>query len=470
MKTLFLGVDQGSHASRALLFDERGNEVASAYEDVNLNRLKDGCVEQNAVQLITSVKNVINKVLQSVKAGHIAGCGIATQRSSVLSWNTEGVARSPVLSWQDVRGSELVTALQPHGANIQNISGLPLSAHYGASKMRWLLDNIPAGGDTSNHIHLSPLVSYLLYHLLDTKPCLVDHSNAQRTQLMDINTLDWSARLTQWFGVPEQLLPECIPIVADYGVLAASGIPVTAVCGDQNAALSGAGRLSENTALVNLGSGAFVLRTLSENRPSKNQLSSVAYSDDKTVQYVREATINGAGSALAWLGNKYHIDRIQERLPEWLKTVDKPLLFINTIGGLGSPWWRQDIEADFIGEDQGNEGALVIAVVESIIFMVRANLDLMMSESPLTKLRVSGGLARLDGLCQKLANLCALPVERGDITEATARGVAWLAAGRPAHWMRSEFMENFIPVVDEKLSQRYLQYMAALNLKLRVGV
>lgn len=466
MKKLFLGVDQGSHASRALLFDELGNEIASAHESVDLNRLQTGHVEQNANQLITSVKNVIRKELNSHgNTNNIAACGIATQRSTVLSWSSGGIANGSVLSWQDVRGGDLIKALQPHEFDIQKLSGLPLSAHYGASKMRWLLDNnVPSKDD-----RLSPLVSFLLYHLLGKKTYLVDHSNAQRTQLMDVNTLDWSAQLTKWFGVPQNLLPACVPMCVDYGVLAESGIPVTAVCGDQNAALFGVGEMKEGTALVNLGSGAFILRPLSEYKPSASQLSGIACSDDKTIQYVREATINGAGSALSWLEKKYNIQQMQERLSAWLETVDHPPLFINAIGGLGSPWWRQDIQSDFIDADFNNEGALVVAVIESIIFMVRANLDLMMAESPLNNLRVSGGLSSLDGLCQKLSNLCGLSVERVDNPEATARGVAWLAAGRPSHWNEPVSVDCFKPVADEALGFRYSQYMQVLNRKLEAS-
>lgn len=470
MKALFLGVDQGTHSSRALLFDEQGIQVASAREAVDLNRFEGGRVEQDANQLVTSVKKVIQKVLGTLdNTNHVAVCGIATQRSTVLNWASDGIANSAALSWQDVRGSDLIETLNRDKLEIQKLSGLPLSAHYGASKMRWLLDNLPINISSSKENRLSPLVSFLLYHLIDNKPYLVDHSNAQRTQLMDINTLNWSGYLTNWFGVPENLLPTCMPMCADYGVLTESGIPVTAVCGDQNAAMFGVGYMSETTALVNFGSGAFILRTMAKNTPSVNQLSGIAYSDDKTVQYVREATINGAGSALSWLENKYNIDNIQERLSGWLESVDDPALFINSIGGLGSPWWRQNVEPCFINADLINKGALVVAVVESIIFMVCTNLDLIMAESCLKKLRVSGGLSTSDGLCQKLSNLSGLPVERTDNPEATARGVAWLAAGRPSHWMETDSVESFKPVDDKALRQRYLRFTGELNYRLEMS-
>jgi glycerol kinase len=470
MSALFLGVDQGTHSSRALLFDEQGNEVASAHEKVDINRFEGGRVEQDADQLVASVKNVIHSVLQAHGNNKsVKSCGIATQRSTVLSWTAKGIAGGPVLSWQDVRGSALIKSLRQHKTDIKKLSGLPLSAHYGASKMRWLYDHFQKHGSPSVVCRLSPLVSFLLYHLLDNKPYRVDHSNAQRTQLMNIDALNWSEQLMEWFGVPVKMLPECVPMCTDYGVLTNSGIPVSVVCGDQNAAMFGVGEMPESTALVNLGSGAFILRAMPSNQHSAKQLSGIAYSDNKTVQYVREATINGAGSAISWLEKKHGLNDVKQRLNGWLETVNDPPLFINTVGGLGSPWWRQDIKPGFIDANRDDEASLVVAVVESILFMVRANLDLIIAEQSLEKIRVSGGLSNPDALCQKLANLCGLPVERTDNVEATARGVAWLAAGRPANWMHGGLIKSFKPANDEALHRRYSTYMTELNHRMEMS-
>ena len=468
----YLAIDQGSHASRALLFDDQGNVLSSHSKDVDVNRFNHGSVEHDAEQLLSSVRDVVAELLAGLSVNeqqNIITCGIATQRSTVLAWNTDGSPIGPVLSWQDVRAAEFLETLRSHEQQIQQITGLPLSAHYGASKLNWLINNILSTKNIRlDAVRLSPLVSFLLYHLIENKPYYVDHSNAQRTQLMDMNTLDWSEQLTQWFGVPIDYLPECKPMCADYGTLSGTKVNVTAVCGDQNAALFGAGEISEDTALINLGSGAFILRPMQENTSSKKQLTGIACSDDNTVSYLREATINGAGSALNCVAEQYDIHGIKQRLPEWIKTVENPPLFINTIGGLGSPWWRQDVKAEFIGfDDFNNKGALIVAVIESIVFMLRANLDLMIKESSLKTLRVSGGLSNVDGLCQKLANLCKLPVERTENPEATARGVAWLAAGRPAHWnspgASPATTDIFRPIPDKALEQRYSQYVAMLE-------
>lgn len=472
----YLAIDQGSHASRALLFGEDGSLLTRYTKPVVTNRYEGGRVEHDAQQLLSSVLEVVDQLLGSLSAEEkkaITACGIATQRSTVLAWDLAGNAISPILSWQDVRAAGDLKKLQPHEKTIQAITGLPLSAHYGASKLRWLLNHQEkVAAEQHGAVRLSPLISYLLYHLAENKPYVVDHSNAQRTQLMDVSTLDWSPRILEWFELPEAVLPSCKPMCYDYGVLTNTRANITAVCGDQNAALFGAGDIDDRTALVNLGSGAFIMRPMKPYLASAAQLTSIACSDSDSVSYLREATVNGAGSALEWLAQKYNIENIENQLPGWLNQNKSPPLFLNTVGGLGSPWWRQDINPEFI--DPGfidfnpidNKGAAVAAVIESIVFMLGANLELIQAESPLKRLRVSGGLSRSDGLCQKLANLSQLTVERTDNTEATARGVAWLAAGQPENWESARATKIFKPMADNNLEQRYAHYMGILAQKL----
>lgn len=460
-----LAIDQGTHASRALLFDSRGRQRASASQPVDIHRLGHGHVEQDPGQLVNSVQAVIRQVTGGRDA-RIDACGIATQRSTVLAWCDDGTALGAALSWQDVRAADRLDALRVHEADIQRMTGLPLSAHYGATKLRWLYDRFQADPRRADAaLRLSPLASFLLFHLIGQRPYRVDHSNAQRTQLLDLHTLDWSPQLADWFGVPLACLPQCTPMRHDYGTLDGFDIPVTALCGDQNAALFGAGPLPPDTALVNLGSGAFLLRGLAdEPLPGDTQLTGIACSDGETVRYLREATVNGAGSALAWAQQAWQIENLQARLPAWLETIDAPPVFINAIGGLAAPWWRQDLGPHFLddGERAGVE-ARTVAVVESIVFMVQANLALMALEAPLRRLRVSGGLSRLDGLCRRLASLSGLPVERLDEPEATARGAAWLAAGCPRDWQPDGEPDCFPPRPDSALEDRYRRFIDYLD-------
>jgi glycerol kinase len=455
MKTI-LAIDQGTHASRAMLFDQNGLNIASHWCEVELQHPGQGRVEHDPAALLKSVRSVITELLDSLNPAlrkSISACGICTQRSTVLACTQTGKAISQALSWQDVRGAEFLNTLQAQHAEIQQLSGLPVSAHYGASKLHWLMQHVIKNGQT-DAAYLAPLVSYLLLNLLENKPYYVDHSNAQRTQLMNMQSQQWSKPLLDWFEISANQLPTIKPICYSYGHLQNTDIPVTAVCGDQNAAVFGSGELPGDTALINLGSGAFVLRRLTKPAPGQRLLSGIAYSDTKTVDYLREGTVNGAGTALSWASKQFELGDLKQVLPTWLKEITDPPGFINTIGGLGSPWWQRDLTPQWIGDTPKDKSAIAVSIVESIVFLVQDNLQLMRHEQPLNQLRVSGGLSQLDGLCQKLADLSGLPVERMDNPEATARGVAWLAAGRPAHWQTTA-TDHFKPQQDTSLTERY---------------
>lgn len=486
--TYYLAIDQGTHASRACLFDQEGTLVSEQTKKIQLKTISNTHIEQDADEIVDSVKEVVARVLQGINTHQaIVACGITSQRSSVVSWLADGTAVSAVLSWQDTRGARRLENLRSTESEIQLLSGLPLSAHYGASKLKFLHNAARHKNISLDRLRLSPLISYLLFHILEEHPYIVDHTNAQRTQLFSITDMNWSPRLADLFEVPLRLLPDCVPVVNHsnkaHGKLVGTDIPVTAISGDQNAAMFGAGRLTAETALINFGSGAFILRSLSHYQASKKQLSSIACSENNTVQYVREATINGAGSALTWLEKKHQVNDLWQQLPAWLSQADpgqnsQPPVFINSIGGLGSPWWNNKIEPIFLVAEKtlikaeadlaafelttSDQPAQAVAVIESIVFMVCSNLEIMQSEQRLTRLRVCGGLSQLDGLCQRLANLSALPVERMVLPEATAKGIAWLAADKPEHWSHVN-LETFEPVSNAALSERYALFKAVLS-------
>jgi glycerol kinase len=486
--TYYLAIDQGTHASRACLFDQAGKLVSEQSKKIQLTTISNTHIEQDANEIVDSVKEVVTKVLQEVNTLQaIVACGITVQRSSVVSWLADGTAVSAVLSWQDTRGARQLENLTSAESEIQQLSGLPLSAHYGASKLKFLLDEAKQRNIPLDKLRLSPLVSFLLFHVLEEHPYIVDHTNAQRTQLFSIADMNWSPRLADLFEVPLRLLPDCVPVVnhsnSAHGKLAGTNIPVTAISGDQNAAMFGAGLLTNETALINFGSGAFILYFLPHYLATRKQLSSIACSENNTVQYVREATINGAGSALTWLENKHKVSDLWQQLPAWLNETDlshsgQPLLFINSVGGLGSPWWNNKIKPIFFVADKSlmkadadlaageftasDLPAQAVAVIESIVFMVCSNLEIMQSEKVLNRLRVCGGLSQLDGMCQRLANLSALPVERMMLPEATSRGIAWLAANKPEDWSNVK-VETFDPVNNAALSERYALFKTVLQ-------
>jgi glycerol kinase len=457
-----LAIDQGTHASRALLFDAQGQQIARHLVPVTLKRPQANRAEQDPGEILDSVRAAVAQTILSLapaERGNIRACGLTTQRSTVLAWQANGAPLSAAISWQDTRGAPLVDSLQTHATEIREQSGLPLSAHYGASKLHWLHQLLV--GEPG--LRLGPLASFLLTHLTGTGH-VIDHSNAQRMQLMDVDHLDWSHRLADWFGVPLDRLPECRPVMGDYGLLADYAIPVTAVCGDQNAAWHGSGMDARYCALVNLGSGAFVLATQRPGNDIPELLSSLSVSDARGAEWLLEGTVNGAGSALEWLAEQGGIDDLPTRLPDWLDQVTDPPLFMNSVGGIGSPWWRPPATPVFLpGDASWSSAECAVAVVESIVFLLQCNLERMLHHTTIECLRVSGGLSQLDGLCQKLANLSELPVERCTEAEASARGVAWLAAGRPADWLASTHLPRFNPQPDTALRSRYHRFVDLLQ-------
>jgi glycerol kinase len=450
-----LAIDQGTHASRALLFSERGQRVAQHLVPLPLQRPQPDRVEQDAGEILDSVKTVVRKTLASLPATQrsaVRCCGLTTQRSTVLAWHPGGAALSPAINWQDTRGAGELGSLAAHADEIQRLSGLPLSAHYGATKLHDL--HRLHGMDPT--LRMGPLAAFLLDNLTDSHCFSIDHANAQRMQLMDIHTLGWSSQLCDWFAVPVNMLPACQPVVSDYGNLAEQDVPVTAVSGDQNAAWFGAGAPPPGTVLVNIGSGAFVLTAQTAPAAPAGLLSSIVYSDARRSEYVVEGTVNGAGNALDWLQKRYRIDTLYDQLGAWLDQVSSPPLFLNTVGGLGSPWWRQQPAPMFVDDaGQFSHAERTAAVAESILFLIQYNLEQITAQQPVQRLRVSGGLSNVDALCRKLANLTQCQVQRSDSSEATARGIAWLAAGRPQHWPTTGDGQLFEPQADSGLQARY---------------
>ena len=242
-----------------------------------------------------------------------------------------------------------------------------------------------------------------------------------------------------------------------------AGIPVTAVNGDQNAAVYSLGEPDPGTAIINLGTGAFVLIPTGTARIAHPELlSGLASSDINGGDYTIEGTVNGAGAALSWAAEQWEIANIPQHLNEWLQRAKNPPIFLNSIGGLGSPFWRPGPEPAIVGE--GEPWQRVVAVAESILFLLQANLDTMRTAGiPADRIQISGGLARSDALCQRLADLSGVEVYRPAETEATARGIAWLAAGRPIQWPELSPGSSFGPQPNPGLLRRYERFQQEMG-------
>ncbi len=465
-----LAIDQGGHASRALLFDPAGRLVDTEAVPVATTRSADGQrVEHDAEALAASVQAAIAAVgTRAAAAGWtIAAAGLATQRSSIACWHRgTGAAIAPVISWQDRRNAAWLRALEPRRDWIRARTGLVLSPHYGASKLRWCLEELPAvrAAAEAGTLAMGPLASFLLARLLAGGPCLADPANASRTQLWDPARRDWDDELLALFGVPRNALPACVDSRHDFGFLEtpAGVVPLLVATGDQSAVPFAFGPLDPATAYVNAGTGAFVQRALHGSVPTVPRLlASVVWSDAQGVDYLAEGTVNGAGSALDWLADREGttVEALLHGLEAGAGGAEPPL-FLNGVGGLGSPFWVSDFDSRFVGA--GTPATRALAVLESIVFLLRVNLDELRGLGPpFGRIVLTGGLAASATFCRRLADLGGLPVWRSTEAEATARGLARLVAGPAAGWDAGPG-DTLRPHPDPALAARFERWRASM--------
>ena len=475
-RSFYLGIDQGTQSSRAILFNQQGEITASAQVAVSLERDGNRC-EQSGNEILDSLSTVISSVIEQI-GDDPAGCsgikaaGLATQRSSVIAWDAgTGEPLSPLLSWSDRRGEEFVDSIREQESLIRSRTGLPLTAYYGGSKIRWLLiqSNAVMQARQQQRLRIGPLASFLLFNLLRDSPYLVDHANALRTQLFNLHHLQWDAELLDLFSIPQYLLPEVRPTHADYGRFKLGNIPLIAVNGDQTAALSAALSGVENCALVNVGSGAFILQpTGSRLLRSDNLLTGLLRSSSENTEYLLEGTVNGAGSAFQWLEQQMPAGEGVD-LDHALEKPFSDTIFINGIGGLGSPFWKS-LNSGFwsisrecmIANLQTIDDNLQGLVAESILFLIQANIDAMLELGrELHQLTITGGFARSDGFCQRLADLSGIEIVRPQVVEATARGIASEAAGATSQWVSCNH-DRFHPIQDKALIRRYSIFLSLI--------
>jgi glycerol kinase len=466
---LYVAIDAGGHAVRALVFDAAGGERARAGRPVATYR--DGVrVEQDADAMAAAARAALDEVCTRLgtAARRIAAAGLATQRASVVCADRDtGRPLTPVLSWQDRRAAAWLAAQPLDAEAVRSETGLLSSPHYGASKLRWCLDHVPAVRDARavGRLAMGPLSAFLTSQLARERPWLVDPCNASRTLLWSLRGHDWSAALLAKFGIPREALPRCVGNRHRFGHVTAGAraLPLTVVTGDQSAVPYAGGAPDRDTLYVNLGTGAFLQRLCDgETPPPARLLRSVVWLADGAARYCDEATINGAGAALEALAAEsgLPVGELFAHLDRWLDDTASPPLFLNGVSGLGSPWWVADFPSRFDGE--GGVPAQAVAVVESIAFLIRRNLDEWAAAGFVPRrLVLTGGLARLDGLCRRIASLAACRCERPAKTEATARGLAFLVADNPGEWAPPS-VRYFEPRQDAALRARCDRWQALM--------
>ncbi len=375
---------------------------------------------------------------------------------------------TPILSWQDRRNAPLITSLRAHAADIHQRTGLFLSPHYGASKIRWCLDhNARVSAAAAQHtLAAGPLIGFLSQQLLEQHPLGVDPANAGRTLLWNLHTRTWDDQLAAWFGVPLSILPTVMPSYSEFGTLltGARRIPLRVLQGDQPAALFADGWPQLDHIYVNIGTGAFIQRPCDQLPPElPRHLRSLVLLGLGRDIYTAEATVNGAAAAVDYLFTQHRRAPDTLLLARCLENTPAPPLFLNGIGGLAAPWWLPEFASHFIGENTDLEAQLA-GVLESVLFLITVNIEHLATLAPRpTHIVLSGGWSHIDELARRLAALTGLSVGCQTQAEATARGTAFLAAAAPGTWLASGTRVVFAPHEIPSLRERYRQWRAAMR-------
>jgi glycerol kinase len=465
---VYVAIDQGGHATRATAYDAGGCVHGAALVTIATQHNALGHVEHDPNELLASVTTALAELGRHVPVARWAAAGFAVQRSSLLCWDAaDGSPLSPVISWQDRRNAAWLRGLARRAEEVHRLTGLPLSPHYGASKIRWCLDHLPAvrTAAAQGQLRAAPLASWLLHRLLAEHPFVADAATAARTLLWSPFERDWSEELLAMFGIPRVVLPPAVGTAGNFGTLSCEGaaVPVTVCNGDQSVVPFAAGPLDAAAAYVNLGTGAFVLRPVPDARRAPPLLTSVIRADATRFDCVLEGSVNGAGAALEWF--ERHLGAAADRMLSLLDGAalvdDGAPFFLNGVSGLGSPFWKPDFESRFVGD--GTELQQCRAVLESVAFLIKANLDEMdRHHAPPGRLVASGGLAENRLLCRLLAGLAELPVDRSSDREATSRGLGFLVAGEPRGF-QAPASRRFEPEDEPRLLARYLKWLELMR-------
>jgi glycerol kinase len=444
MRRALVALDQGTTSSRAVVFDICGRVLAMHTVPFDQIYPKPGWVEHNPSDIlnsqIESLRTAVRKSGIPVEA--IAAIGVANQRETALLWDrSTGEPVANAIVWQCRRTAPLVERLIADGAReiIRKKTGLIPDAYFSATKLAWLLDTYNLRGRAERgELCFGTVDTFLMWHMLEGRPHLTDCSNASRTMLFNITSLDWDDELLAMLNIPRALLPETRDTIGMFGTLDPSilgrGVPVTAVAGDQQAALFGQACFEPGMVKNTYGTGCFLLKNigdravLSENR----LLTSVAWRWRGRATYALEGSVFVAGAAVQWLRDELRIIERSEETETLARSIpdNQGVYFVPAFTGLGAPWWDMYGRGLIIGMTRGTGRAhFARAALESIAYQTADLLDAMERDdpSPRASLRVDGGASANGFLLQFQADILNAEIERPRVLETTALGAAWMA-------------------------------------------
>jgi glycerol kinase len=485
---MILALDQGTTSSRAIVFDTKAQAMASAQEEFAQIYPQSGWVEHNPQDIwdsqLATAKAAIAKA--GILAKDIKAIGITNQRETTVVW--EAATGAPIYNaivWQDRRTASICEKMKADGLAdyVRQTTGLVIDAYFSATKLAWILDNVPhaRARAEAGELRFGTIDTWLIWKLTGGRVFATDASNASRTMLFDINLGAWDEKLLQYFGIPRGILPGVLSSDSFYGAttpeLFGVAIDIAGVSGDQQAALFGQRCLEVGSAKNTYGTGCFMLMNIGDKPTfSKNGLlTTIAWRLGDKITYALEGSVFVAGAAIQWLRDEAQmLDNAAESEEIAMSVADNGGVYlVPAFTGLGAPYWDMYARGAIFGLSRGSSKAHIVrAALESLAYQTRDVLQLMQAEAatPLQTLRVDGGASANNFLMQFQADMLQRPVQRPTITETTALGAACLAGLAVGLWsleqLKDQWQEerHFAPqMAVEKAEKHYSRWKKAVQ-------
>ncbi len=485
-----LAFDQGTTSSRAIVFDHSGAIKGLDQREFPQIFPKPGLVEHDPADILRSQLETARGAMRNanVEASEIAAIGITNQRETTIVWNrASGKPIHNAIVWQDRRTAPFCEELKRRGLedSIREKTGLVIDPYFSGSKVRWLLDNVPGARERAERGELcfGTVDSWLVYNLTGGKRHVIEYTNASRTLLFNISTLDWDDDLLREFGVPRAMLPEPLPSIADFGTTVPSmlgaAIPIAGIAGDQHAALVGQAGFEKGLAKNTYGTGSFAMLNTGDARVKSENglLTTIAFATEKgRATYALEGAVFVTGAAVQWLRDGLGIISSSAEVEELARRVPDSggVYFVPAFVGLGAPHWDPYARGAILGLTRGSTREHIArAALEAMAYQSAEVISAMESDSKLglKELRVDGGAAANDLTMQFQADMLGVDVVRPRIIETTALGAAYLAGLGVGFWrdraeVASQWKEErrFTPSID-----KYNRELAMAGWKKAVG-
>lgn len=436
-----LAIDQGTSSSRAMIYTTKGDMVTVSQYPLTQLYPKHGWVEHDPEEIWSKTTQAMNNVIKQVDKSKIIACGITNQRETTVIWNKiTGECLHNAIVWQDRRTQTFCDSLSPQKSWFKNKTGLLPDPYFSATKLLWLLDTVPQARElAANHqLAFGTMDSFLLWRLTNGKVHATDITNASRTLLYNIFETKWDDDLLEFFNIPANILPEVRASDSNFGLISSNrvelSVPVTAIAGDQQAALIGQRCFNSGMIKATYGTGGFLLMNTGDTPVvSENLLTTIAYQIDGNVTYGLEGSLYHAGTTIKWLRDELKLIETSAETAALAQSLNnnEGVYLIPSFTGLGAPHWINTSGAVMVGLSRTtNRAHFARAALESICYLTRELLECMRQDSQLelALLRVDGGMAANRWMLQFLADQCGIRVQKPSDIETTAQGIAMLAS------------------------------------------